>query len=433
MKVLVIGSGGREDAICWKVSQSSRVSRVYCAPGNPGTLRYAENVAIEATDVERLTTWAVANGIDLTIVGGEAPLSLGVVNNFRAAGLKIFGPLKEAARLESSKAFAKEILNCAQVPTPKGRVFDDYQEALRYVREQDAPVVIKADGLAAGKGVVLPDSLAETEQVLHDFMVGRTLGEAGARVVLEERIRGKEASVMAFVSGSSGSAASSGGIVAKPFVVSQDYKRIHDGDAGPNTGGMGAISPTPVLGDERAQEVVDTMFIPVLKELQKRGISYTGFLYGGLIIDDAGVARILEFNCRLGDPETQVLLPRLESDLVDIIQACIDGHLENQQIVWRKEAACCVVAASRGYPVAGDYGDRITGLDRCADDASSKSRVFQAGTKLLEDGSLVTAGGRVLAVSALGGNVGEALRHAYNGIAKIEFSGMQYRKDIGAL
>ncbi len=420
MKVLVVGSGGREHAIAWKISQSPLVTEIFCAPGNPGTRRIAHNVEISATDVDGLVAWARETQIDLTVVGPEAPLALGVVDAFRAVGLRIFGPTREAARLESSKAFAKEIMNAAQVRTPKGETFDDFEKAKRYVEQSKTLLVVKADGLAAGKGVVVPENKEETIAALHEFLVKGKLGASSSRVVLEERIVGREASVMALIDG----------VSALPLLVSQDYKRINDGDLGPNTGGMGAISPTPVLGDAEAEVIVREMFVPVLKELERRGVRYTGFLYGGMMIDSAGVPSIIEFNCRLGDPETEVLLLRLESDLVEtIIKAC-DSKLEGVNLSWRKEAAACVVASSKGYPESPQFGDLVHGLF----DGDETLQLFHAGTKLGSGAAsehVYTNGGRVLCVSALGGDVAQAVGRAYGALENVSFAGMHYRRDIG--
>lgn len=424
MRVLVVGGGGREHALAWKLSKSDRVSQVFCAPGNAGTALVAKNIAIEATDVEVLSEWVEANKIDLTVVGPEAPLVAGIVDVFEAKGQKIFGPTRAAAQLESSKAFAKEVMQHAGVRMPFGEVFEDYKSAEDYIKANPGPIVVKADGLAAGKGVTVCDSSQEALDALESLMCEGSLGAAGKRVVIEERIVGKEASVMAFIDGET--------IV--PLVVSQDYKRLSDGDCGPNTGGMGAITPTPVLADDQVENVCQEVFLPVVRVLQERGIYYRGFLYAGLIIDSQGVARVLEFNCRLGDPETQVLMLRLESDLAQILKAAVDGKLDSSMVTWRAESAACVVAASGGYPESSESGKLVEGLFEGRDDLV----VFHAGTRLeLPEQDevahrVVTNGGRVLCVAGFGSSLQLALEKVYQGIGQIQFEGMQYRKDIGS-
>ncbi len=416
MKVLVVGGGGREHAIAWKVKQSPLLTELYCAPGNAGTAGIAHNVELSAFNPGALAVWAVENKIDLTIVGPEAPLSEGIVDIFSEHGLKVFGPTKKAAQMEASKTFAKEVMKKAGVPTPESETFDNYDEAKAYLEKQGAPIVIKADGLAAGKGVVVAMTMDEALEALNDCMVHKHLGDSGARVLIEEFIDGKEASVIAMVDGET----------VLPFVVSQDYKRLLDGDEGPNTGGMGAISPTPVLNDRQVESLVGTVFLPVISELWNRGIPYKGFLYAGIIVDSSGTAKVLEFNCRLGDPEAQVLMMRLRSDLLAACLAAVDGKLSTIDLQWAPQAAACIVAASRGYPRAVDDGKAISGLF----DGDEKMTVFQAGTKQ-ENGTVLTKGGRVLVVSALGEDVNAALTQAYSGLEKIYFDGMQFRKDIG--
>lgn len=416
MKVLIVGSGGREHAIAWKVQSSPRVSKLYCAPGNAGTAAFAENVPIGVTEIEKLTKWAEDERIDLTIVGPEEPLARGIVNSFEAVGLRIFGPTKEAAQLEASKSFAKEVMLAGGVSTPRGKVFRDHGEAKRYVEEQGAPIVIKADGLAAGKGVVVAQTLEEALGALEAFMLRDKFGAAGQTVVVEECINGKEASVIALVDG----------FTVKPLAISQDYKRLCDSDQGPNTGGMGAISPSFILDESELPRLVEEVFLPVVTELQKRGIRFRGFLYAGMIVDGSGVAKVLEFNCRLGDPETEVLLLRLESDLIDVVDAAISGTLDRAELRWTEDAAVCVVVASRGYPETVDDKKIISGIQS----PESDRIVFHAGTYL--DGSDVRSkGGRILTVSALGKTIDLARERAYESVRSIKFDGMQYRSDIG--
>ncbi|MCB0324136.1 MAG: phosphoribosylamine--glycine ligase [Bdellovibrionales bacterium] len=418
MKVLVVGGGGREHAIVWKLRQSPKVTELFCAPGNPGTAQLATNVDIGVTNTGALAVWAVQNKIDLTVVGPEAPLAAGLADVFAQHGLRIFGPSQAAAQLEASKSFAKEVMQKAGVPTPRAELFEEFEAAKRYVEEQGAPVVIKADGLAAGKGVTVAMTVDEAIAALKECLLDERFGSSGKKVVVEEFIKGREASVMAIIDGTT----------VLPLVVSQDYKRLNDGDQGPNTGGMGAISPTDVLADEQVEGLAAEIFIPVLKELWSRDIRYVGFLYAGVIVDEEGVARVLEFNCRLGDPETQVLLPRLQSDLCEVLDAAVSGKLSSIELSWKSEAAACVVLSSRGYPGEVDDGKPITGLESTENDVF----VFHAGTTLAEDGqTVVSKGGRVLTVAALGETRNRALGKAYARLEKISFDGMHCRRDIG--
>ncbi len=420
MRVLVVGSGGREHALTWKLSQSPRLPQIFCVPGNPGTAEIATNVDLSVMNPGALALWAVENQIDLTLVGPEAPLAEGIVDVFTEHGLRIFGPTRAAARLESSKSFAKEVMIQAGVPTAKGAVFEEYAAARDYVTSVGAPIVVKADGLAAGKGVVVAQTTDEALEALESFMLHDRLGGAGHRVVVEECLFGQESSVMAIVDGMS----------VLPLVVSQDYKRIGDGDTGPNTGGMGAISPTPVLSDKRVENLVGEIFIPTLRALQQRGIHYRGFLYAGILVERTGAVKVLEFNCRLGDPETQVLMMRLKSDLLSVIEAAIDARLLNTELRWTDEAAACVVLASRGYPGTVDDGKTIYGLFPGSDDL----RVFHAGTSSPPHalGTVQSSGGRILSVVGLGADVERAVSRAYEGVKQITFDGMQHRTDIGA-
>lgn len=417
MKILVIGNGGREHALAWKISKSPLLTELYCAPGNPGTDVIATNVALDIKDINAVATWAKENSIDLTVVGPEAPLAAGIVDAFEGQGLSIFGPSKAAAEMEASKSFAKDVIEKAGVPTAEGKVFTDFEAAKAYVEEKGAPIVVKADGLAAGKGVTVASSVEQAVTALERAMVDKIFGESGAKVLIEDCIIGKEASVMAIVDGES----------VVPLVVSQDYKRLNENDEGPNTGGMGAVSPNPLIPDEKVGEYMESIFLPTLRELKSRGIHYRGFLYAGIMIDAAGNPFVIEYNCRLGDPETQVIMFRLESDIVEALLAATKGELSGVQLKWREDAAACVVASSRGYPEKVDDGKEISGLF----EGDENNFIFQAGTAFSGD-TVVTKGGRVLAVTATGKEVNEALASAYKGIEKISFDGIHYRKDIGS-
>ncbi|MCB0345759.1 MAG: phosphoribosylamine--glycine ligase [Bdellovibrionales bacterium] len=417
MKVLVVGGGGREHAIAWKLKQSPKVTHVYCAPGNAGTAEIATNVDIDPKNLGALAVWAAEHKIALTVVGPEAPLADGLADVFAEHGLKVFGPSKEAARLEYSKYFAKEVMLKAGVRTAEGACFTSAEEAKSYIKEKGAPIVVKADGLAAGKGVVVAETVEEALAAVDEMMVDQSMGDAGRTLVIEEKLQGKEASVMAIVDGET----------VLPMVVSQDYKRLLNDDAGPNTGGMGAVSPTSVLPDEKVAQMVEDIFIPVIRELWARGIRYTGFLYAGVMIDADGAVRVLEFNCRLGDPETQILMLRLQSDLFSALLAAVNGNLETVELKWTKDAAACVVASSRGYPKSVDDGKKIEGLFA----PSERIVAFHAGTESGSEGEVVSKGGRILAVAALGSSVSAALDNAYANIKRISFDGMHYRTDIG--
>lgn len=418
-KVLIIGSGGREHALAWKVAQSPQVSSVFVAPGNAGTALEPAltNVAIDATDIAALLAFAQREQIDLTIVGPEAPLVIGVVDAFRAAGLRIFGPTKAAAQLEGSKAFTKDFLARQQIPTGAYQNFTDLDAALAYVRQQGAPIVIKADGLAAGKGVIVAMTLAEAEAAVRDMLEGNAFGEAGCRVVVEEFLDGEEASFIVMVDGVN--------VVA--MATSQDHKRVGDGDQGPNTGGMGAYSPAPVVTPEVFQRVMDEVIYPTVRGMAAEGNPYTGFLYAGLMIDRSGAPKVIEFNCRFGDPETQPIMMRLQSDLVTLCEAAIDGQLDQHSAEFDPRPAVGVVLAAGGYPGTIRKADVIHGLgDAILDDA----KLFHAGTSLKDD-QVITSGGRVLCATALGSSVQEAQQRAYALAAKVSWEGCFYRKDIG--
>ncbi|WP_163558538.1 phosphoribosylamine--glycine ligase [Halomonas sp. NO4] len=418
MKVLIIGGGGREHALAWKVAQSPRVDRVYVAPGNAGTAHEAgvENVAIEATDLDGLVAFARERDVALTVVGPEAPLVAGVVDRFRAAGLTIFGPTAGAAQLEGSKSFTKDFLARHAIPTAEYRTFTAVAPALEYLAERGAPIVIKADGLAAGKGVIVAETLADAEAAVRDMLEANAFGDAGARVVIEEFLAGEEASFIVMVDGDT----------VLPLATSQDHKRAYDGDAGPNTGGMGAYSPAPVVTDTVHERVMERIIQPTVQGMSAEGYPYTGFLYAGLMIDAEGNPRVIEYNCRFGDPETQPILVRLESDLAGLCLAAARGELAGHTCDWDPRAAVGVVMAAGGYPGSYRKGDAIEGLEAAA---ATGCQVFHAGT-VERDGRIVTAGGRVLCVTALGEGVGAARDLAYRGVAAIDWPDVQYRRDI---
>ncbi len=416
MKVLVVGGGGREHALAWKLAQSEKVSKVYGAPGNPGIAQIGECVEIPATDVEGLAEFAQREGIDLTVVGPEAPLVVGIVDQFEKRGLKIFGPSKEAARLEGSKAFSKEMMKKYGVPTADFQVFSDPEEAKKFVRERGAPIVVKADGLAAGKGVVVAKTVEEALEAIERIMVEKVFGSAGDRVVIEECLVGEEASYLVITDGER----------FIPLATAQDHKAVFDGDEGPNTGGMGAYSPAPVLSPELEREVQERVIKPILKGMRKEGHPFRGVLYAGLIVTQEGV-KVLEFNVRFGDPEAQAILRRLESDLFEVCMSVANGNLV-EELKWKEETSICVVLASKGYPGKYEKGKVITGIEEA--EKVPTVVVFHAGTKL-ENGKLITNGGRVLNVTALGKDIFEARDRVYRAIEKIHFEGMHYRKDIG--
>lgn len=417
MKILLIGSGGREHALAWKIKQSPRVTKLYCAPGNPGIAELAELVNISAEDIADLKNFAQQNKIDLTVVGPEVPLTLGIVDEFAAAGLKIFGPSKAAARLEGSKQFAKKIMHKYKIPTAKYEVFTEAQKALEHIYMSKFPVVIKADGLAAGKGVTVALSLVEAKRAINAALKDKVFGEAGAQIVIEEFLTGEEASILAFCDGKN----------FVPMVSAQDHKAVYDEDKGPNTGGMGAYSPAPVVTDAVLKQVNETIFKPMLEAMAKEGAPYKGVLYAGLMITADG-PKVIEFNCRFGDPETQVVLPRLQTDIVDIFEACIAGKLDEQNIVWSDAAAVCVVLAADGYPGNYKKGLEISGIDTVK--TLPDVFVFHAGTAR-QDSKLVTAGGRVLGVTALGADIKTAIKNTYKAAEQITFPGLHKRKDIG--
>ena len=416
MKILVIGSGGREHALAWKLAQTPKVSRVYVAPGNAGTAAEDGVVNVAATAIPDLLDLARSEGIALTVVGPEAPLAEGVVDAFQAAGLRIFGPTRAAAQLESSKQYAKDFMARYGIPTARYATFSDAQAAHAYVEEHGAPIVVKADGLAAGKGVVVAATKDEAHAAIDAMLVDNRMGAAGARVVIEEFLAGEEASFIVLADGRH----------ALALASSQDHKRLKDGDQGPNTGGMGAYSPAPVVSPRVHAKVMREVIQPAINGMQAEGAPYVGFLYAGLMIAPDGGIKVLEFNCRLGDPETQPIMLRLKSDLVHLLEHALDGELDRVEAEWDPRVALGVVLAAHGYPDAPRKGDLITGLPEPGDDY----RVFHAGTALADD-HVEVSGGRVLCVTALGHNVRTAQRRAYEIANRIRFDGMQYRRDIG--
>lgn len=401
----------------WGIARSPLADTVYCAPGNAGTMHIAQNVPVKADDLAGLRAFAEQERIDLTVVGPEAPLVAGLADEFRAAGLAVFGPAREGARIEGSKAFAKEVMEAAGVPTGAAARFTMFRSAMAFVEDHGVPIVVKADGLAAGKGVFVAMTKAEAEAALRACLVDRQFGDAGSSVLVEEYLEGEETSLLALVSD---------GCVL-PLAPAQDYKRALDGDQGPNTGGMGSYSPVPAVSAQTAQAIVDRIIRPTVAELQKRGISYRGVLYAGVILTAAG-PKVLEFNCRFGDPETQVLIPRLEDDLLGLLWSAARGEELPRTVSWKPGACVGVVMASRGYPAASSKGDIITGIEEA--ESLENVTVFHAGTAM-RDGSLVTDGGRVLVVSALGADFAEARMRAYEGVDRISFPGAHWRKDIG--
>lgn len=414
MKVLIIGGGGREHAIAWKIAKSPKVEKIFCAPGNPGIADYAKCLNIDVNDITSLLTFAYEEQIDLTIVGPEAPLVAGIVDVFQSHDLRIFGPSKIAAQLEGSKQFAKEIMKRYDIPTARYALFREAKAAKDYVRKHGVPCVIKADGLAAGKGVVVATTEQDALTAIVTIMEDKAFGDAGEQVVIEEYLEGEEVSVLAFTDGKT--------II--PMVSSQDHKRIFEGDEGPNTGGMGAYSPAPVYTPEIRKITEEQVLASITRWMTEEKISYQGIIYAGLMITKDG-PKVLEFNCRFGDPEAQPVLMRLDSDLVDIMLAVTEGRLADQEIRWLDEASVCVVLASGGYPGGYEKGKIIQGLDKI-----DEAVVFHAGTREV-DGKIATGGGRVLGVTAKGSSIQEAINKVYPEVEKISFDGMQYRKDIG--
>ena len=419
MNILVIGSGGREHALAWKAAQSSDVETVYVAPGNAGTALEAklENIEIGVGEFEKLAVFAESNNVGLTIVGPEAPLVDGIVDYFASRGLACFGPSKGAAQLEGSKAFTKDFLQRHSIPTAEYQNFTEVEPALAYLREKGAPIVVKADGLAAGKGVIVAETLAQAEEAVKDMLSGNAFGDAGCRVVIEEFLDGEEASFIVIADGDN----------VLPMATSQDHKRVGEGDTGPNTGGMGAYSPAPVVTADIHQRIMNEVIHPTVAGMKKEGNEYTGFLYAGLMIMADGTPRVIEYNCRFGDPETQPIMMRLKSDLVELCSAALDKNLDTHKAEWDKRPAMGVVLAASGYPANYPKGELISGLDGSD---SETAKIFHAGTKNTDDG-IVTNGGRVLCATALGDTVSEAQSNAYQLADKISWNGMFMRRDIG--
>lgn len=419
MKVLVIGNGGREHALAWKAAQSPLVTKVFVAPGNAGTALEPnlENINIKANDISGLLNFAQQQQIDLTIVGPEVPLVLGVVDSFKKAGLNIFGPTKSAAQLEGSKAFTKDFLARHQIPTAEYQTFTEIDPAIAYIRDKGAPIVIKADGLAAGKGVIVAMTLEEAENAVRDMLAGNAFGDAGHRVVIEEFLTGEEASFIVMVDGKH----------VEPMATSQDHKRVGDGDTGLNTGGMGAYSPAPVVTDDVFTKVMEQIIYPTVNGMAKEGNVYVGFLYAGLMIDKQGNPKVIEFNCRFGDPETQPIMMRMQSDLIELCLAAVNGQLSTVKSNWDRRPALGVVMAAGGYPGEYNTQDTIMGLPT---ESTSNCKVFHAGTSF-EKGHVLTNGGRVLCVTALGDSVMDAQQRAYQQVDKIHWHGCFYRHDIG--
>ncbi|KUJ82761.1 phosphoribosylamine--glycine ligase [Microbulbifer flavimaris] len=419
MNILVIGAGGREHALAWKAAQNPAVDTVFVAPGNAGTAREPklQNVAIGVDNFSALAEFVELNNVELTIVGPEAPLVDGIVDFFNGRGHAVFGPSKAAAQLEGSKAFTKDFLERHKIPTADYRNFTEVEPALEFIREKGAPIVVKADGLAAGKGVIVAETEQQAELAVRDMLSGNAFGDAGCRVVIEEFLAGEEASFIVMVDGEH----------ILPMATSQDHKRVGDGDTGPNTGGMGAYSPAPVVTDDVYQRIMSKVIEPTVRGLAEEGMPYTGFLYAGLMIDGEGEPRVIEYNCRFGDPETQPIMMRLKSDLVTLCQAALDKKLDQVTIEWDSRPALGVVLAANGYPGSYRKGDAISGLDRADSD---NAKIFHAGTAL--DGErVVTSGGRVLCATALGDTVAEAQANAYECAKAVHWDGVFYRKDIG--
>ncbi len=419
MRVLVVGNGGREHAIAWKLLQSPKIKQVYCVPGNGGTatLKGCTNLGLRMDDFEGIARFASVQNVTLIIVGPEVPLALGITDYLQDKGLNVFGPTQAGAQIESSKAWAKNLMTAAKIPTAQAKSFSEFEQACTYVKIQGVPIVIKADGLAAGKGVTVAMTIPEAEQAIREAFSGK-FGASGATVLVEEYLQGEEVSVLAITDG----------LTVRPLVAAQDHKRIGDGDTGANTGGMGAYAPAPLVTSALQQRIQAEVLEPAIAELRRREIDYRGVLYAGLMITPDGNPQVIEFNCRFGDPETQVVLPLLESSLEDLLFACAQKRLEAQPpIKWKPGAAACVVAASQGYPEAYPKGLPISGIEEAQ---IAEAMVFHAGTQIKQR-QLVTDGGRVLGVTALGGTLVEAIANAYTAIEKIQFEGIYYRRDIG--
>ncbi|MEC0094338.1 phosphoribosylamine--glycine ligase [Paenibacillus macquariensis] len=417
MDILVVGGGGREHAIIWALAKSPQAGRIYCAPGNAGIGTIAECVPIAVSEFDRLTDFALENNIDFVVIGPDDPLVDGIVDAFEAKDIPVFGPRKNAAEIEGSKTFMKDLLHKYDIPTAAYEKFDNYEDAKAYLLNQEVPIVIKADGLAAGKGVTVAFSMEQAESALHDIMVNKVFGDAGSHVVIEEFLAGQEMSILAFVDGET----------VRPMVAAQDHKQVFDNDQGPNTGGMGTYSPLPHIDSAIIEEAIEKIIKPTAKAMVAEGRHFTGILFAGLMISPDGTPKTIEFNARFGDPETQVVLPRLKSDLLAIMMAAVNGTLADIEIEWSDEAAVCVVLASGGYPASYPKGIVIDGLDEVKD-----ALVFHAGTAKNENGEWITNGGRILGVVGLGADIAEARAKAYSEAAHIDFEGKHLRSDIAA-
>ena len=418
MRVLVIGSGGREHALVWKIKQSPKVEKIFCAPGNAGTSEFADNIPIAADDIEGLLQFAMKKEIGLTVVGPEQPLVMGIVDRFEVKGLRIFGPSASAAELEGSKSFSKDIMQKYGLPTAEYKIFTSAESATKYIQAKNCPLVVKANGLAAGKGVLLCRSSREALVAVDTIMRQRLFGEAGDQIVVEEFLEGQEISVLAF----------SDGQTVLLMDSAQDHKAVYDGDIGPNTGGMGAYSPAPVFTEIMQQKVRDKIMLPMVRAMQQEGRTYKGILYAGLMLTKTG-PQILEFNARFGDPETQPLMVRMDTDIIPLFEACIDGSLDQCQVNWKNKSSVCVVMTAEGYPGTYQKGEIISGLQSA--NSTPEVVVFHAGTKE-QDGKVLTNGGRVLGVTATGANTESAIQKAYDAVSKVNWRGVHYRKDIGS-
>ena len=417
MKILVVGSGGREHTLVWKIAQSPKVQKIYAAPGNAGIARHAECIPVKADEIKKLASFAHSKDIDLTLVGPELPLTLGIVDEFKRYGLKICGPDKNAAIIEGSKLFAKDLMKKQNVPTAAYATFNNPQEAINYLKESGTPAVIKADGLAAGKGVIPVQTMEEAEKAIDSILTKKTFGEAGNKIVIEDFLTGEEASFIVFTDGNT----------ILPLPSSQDHKAIYDNDQGPNTGGMGAYSPAPVITGRLQQKVMDEVMTPIVKGMADEGRQFKGILYAGLMVDGEEI-KVLEFNARLGDPEAQPILMRMKTDIVPVLEAIVDERLDQVTIQWDDRPAVCVVMASQGYPGSYQKGMEITGLNDV--ESLNSVEVFHAGTAL-KDNHVVTSGGRVLGVTALGNDIEESIGNAYNAVSRIKWEGVYFRNDIG--
>jgi len=416
MRVLILGSGGREHALAWKIAQSPKVNKIYCAPGNAGTASVAENIDISPDNIQALLNFALIKGIGLTVVGPEQPLVKGIADSFEESGLRVFGPSQRAAEIEGSKVFCKDLMKKYGIPTARYESFNSLDQVKLFTKE-DEPVVVKASGLASGKGVVLCRNGKEARSAIQSIMQGKVFGNAGDQVVIEEFLTGQEVSLLAFTDGKT----------ILPLESAQDHKAAFDDDKGPNTGGMGAYSPAPIFTDELKKKVIDEIMIPTVRAMAKEGRYYRGILYAGLMLTESG-PKVLEFNARFGDPETQPIMMRIKNDIVPIFEACIDGTLATQTLQWKPESTVCVVMAAKGYPGSYEKGNEISGLNL---DENQQAMVFHAGTKL-DNGKVLTNGGRVLGVTALGLNINQAIKNAYSVVDKIKWDGIHFRKDIGS-